>query len=71
MWVLIIIISAIGMAPTGAVVHEYKTLKDCEDERIRITAEMDKAYMNDGKEDFYPSDESYTLVCKEVRKVQT
>ncbi len=65
MWILLIITLA-GVFPDGSVfpskvapVATYRTLQDCEVERIRITQDMQKAYPVEEHGNFY-------FECKEA-----
>lgn len=69
MWVLLIITLA-ALMPDGTVLPElttklesYRTLQDCDLERIRITKEMKASYPVTEHGSFY-------LECKEIRKMQ-
>lgn len=61
MWVLLVIITTLGLPPTTSKLESYYTLQECEQERIRITAEMDKVYTGDER--------NYTLECKPVKRL--
>ena len=59
-WVLSMIVTVLGAPPTVARLESYKTLKDCEDERIRIMADLNSVYFGDER--------NYTLECKPAKK---
>lgn len=65
MFVLLLIVTAFVIPfpnPEVSVtpIITFSTLKECEDERIRITSEFDRAYPEEER--------NYTLECKPVRR---
>lgn len=62
MWILLLVVLSASSPPTVGVIQVYPTLQACEQERIRITHEMNLAYP-DERESFY-------LECKPAKKIQ-